>query len=68
MRVKMRQYDLCTHYVVEEVGITQEVVIYGEILLGQVLEQHDRARYMGYSDGAVSKAGQGENLQDGTGV
>jgi hypothetical protein len=59
----MRQYDLCTHYVVEEVGITQEVVIYGE-----VLEQHDRARYMGYSDGAFSKAGQGENLQDGTGV
>ena len=64
----MKQYDLCTHFVVEEVGITQEVIIYDNILLGEVLEQHDRARYMGFSDGAFSTFGQGENLQDGAGI
>ena len=63
----MQKYELCTQFIVSDFGRTQEVVIYGNILLGEVLEEHDRARYMGYSDGAFSTFGERENLQNGAG-
>jgi len=61
--VTMQKYELCTQFIVSDFGRTQEVVIYGNILLGEVLEQHDRARIMGYSDGKIPTFGEGKDLQ-----
>ena len=71
MKIRVTISEYYTQYLVSECAyLTNEVLIYKPeaIFLGEVIDEHQRARDLGFSDGEISKIGEGENLQDGEGI
>lgn len=71
MKIQVAICDYYTRYLVSEGNyLTNEVLIYktDRIFLGEVIDDHERARDLGFSDGTFSTIGEGENLQDGEGI
>jgi hypothetical protein len=58
MTVEVIIEDSVITYIVKECGVTKNIVVIkkaSNIILGEVLDLHDRARDLGFSDGTVSE-------------
>jgi hypothetical protein len=70
MKILCKISEYVTSYQVVDYGyMTNDVMIVNDkcAFLGEIIEYHDRARDLGFSDGEIPKIGEGENLQNGEG-